>query len=197
MARPRNDDVRGAAIEATIACIAEAGVGGLSMREVARSVGVSTGTLSHHFGSKHNLLLEAISYGYWTTPSWFGERPALDSMRYILRRYELSTPKRRFWWRFWLAVSAHAQLDDEIHRLMLREYRSIESRWTNALTRGQGEGVFDPAIEPAASATRLAYLAHGIAVAQLVGGMTVGDANRELTSALDAMCVPAHRSSTL
>lgn len=194
MARPRNDDVRGAAIEATIACIAETGVVGLSMREVARSIGVSTGTLSHHFGSKRNLLVEAISYGYWHLPSWFGSRPALDSMRYVLHRYELSTPKRRFWWRFWLAVSAHAQLDDEIHSLLLREYRSIETRWAGAIARGQHEGVFDPAIEPEETATRLAWTAHGIAVAQLLGAMTVDDASRELMSALDAMCAPAHRS---
>jgi AcrR family transcriptional regulator len=187
MARPRNDDVRRAAIEATIDCIAANGVVGLSMREVARTTGVSTGTLSHHFGSKRSLLLEAITFGYWQLPEWFGKRPAVDSMRYVLARYELSTPKLRAWWRFWLAISAHGQVDDGIRTLMLDEYRSVEDRWTNALGRGQREDGFDTGFDPREAAVHLAALAHGIALAQLVGAMPVEVAAGELRAALDAL----------
>lgn len=187
MARPRNDDVRRAAIEATIDCIAANGVVGLSVREVARVTGVSTGTLSHHFGSKRKLLLEAIAFGYWQLPAWFGRRPAIDSMRYVLGRYVLSTPKRRSWWRFWLAISAHSQVDEEIGTLMLHEYRSIEDRWTNALSRGQREGVFATGFDPRTEAVRLTALAHGIALAQLAGAMADEVAARELRAALDAL----------
>jgi AcrR family transcriptional regulator len=195
MARPRDDDVRRAAIEATIACIADDGIAALSTRSVARSIGVSTGSLSHHFGTKRNLLLEAIRFGYWHLPSWFGQRPAIESMRYVVRRYQLSTPKRRSWWRFWLAVSAHGQADAEIHELMLVEYRSIEDRWANAISRGQREGSFETDLEPREVAVRLAYTAHGIAVAQLTGALTVERAGRELADALDAICTPSHRSA--
>ncbi|MFE6690976.1 TetR/AcrR family transcriptional regulator [Streptomyces sp. NPDC057743] len=40
--------------------VLEHGVGGLAMRPMAHAIGVSHGTLLHHFGSKENLLTEVI-----------------------------------------------------------------------------------------------------------------------------------------
>lgn len=190
MARPRDDDVRRAAIEATINCVAAKGVGGLSLREVARLTETSTGTLSYHFGSKRNLLLESISFGYWQLPKSFEQRPASHAMRYVLARYALSTPKRQAWWRFWLAISAHTQADDEIKQLMRREYQSIEQRWTDALGRGQRAGEFVVEFDARDAAVKLAALAHGIALAQLLGAMSAEAAGAELRGALDVLCTP-------
>jgi AcrR family transcriptional regulator len=195
MARPRDDDVRRAAVEATIESVAAKGIGSLSLREVARRVGVSTGTLSHHFGSKRSMLLESISYGYWHLPGWFEHRPAVHSMRFVLGRYDLTTPKRRSWWRFWLAISSYAQADDELKTLMLREYRSVEDRWAGALARGQTEGVFVLDFDARTTAVRLAALAHGIAVAQLVGAMAPTAARAELSTTFESLCTPAGLSA--
>jgi len=92
-----------------------------------------------------------------------------------------------------LAISAHAQVDDEISLLMRREYRSVEDRWANALSRGQREGVFVAGFEPRDAAVRLAAQAHGIALAQLVGAMPVEVARVELRAALNALCTPQAR----
>lgn len=188
MARPRNDDVRRLAVLATFDCIASCGVSGLSFREIARLTESSTGTLSHHFGSKQQLLLEAIEYGYWRLPEGFANRPATLTMRYVLSRYELSTPKRRTWWKFWLAMTALAQSDTEIHDAMAREYRSVVERWVNSLTRGQHAGLFRADFVPAVEANRLAAFAHGLAIAQLTDPMLTADSAAALHDALFRLC---------
>ncbi len=188
MARPRNDDIRRLAILATFDCIASGGVAGLSFREVARLTESSTGTLSHHFGSRQQLLLEAIAYGYWRLPEGFANRPATHAMRYVLNRYELSTPKRRTWWKFWLAMTALAESDSEIHVAMAREYRSVVDRWVNSLARGQRAGLFRADFEPVVEANRLAAFAHGLAVAQLTDPSLTATAAASLDDALARLC---------
>lgn len=190
MARPRDDDVRRAAILATIEAISASGMSGLSFREVARLTNTSTGTLSYHFGSKRGLLLEATRYGYWKLPESFEQQPAIDAMRYVLRRYVLSTPKRQAWWQFWLAICSHAQSDSELQELLATEYQSVVSRWTHAIDRGKEEGTFCAGIDGPSVARRLAAVAHGIAVAQLIGATTVETAAGQLRAELDALCTP-------
>lgn len=191
MARPRNDDMRRLAILATFDCVALGGVTGLSFREIARMTESSTGTLSHHFGSKRQLLLEAIAYGYWRLPEAFAARPATQAMRYVLDRYELSTPKRRTWWKFWLAMTALAQSDPEIHDAMAREYRSVVDRWVNSLNRGREAGLFRADLDPVVEANRLAAFAHGVAIAQLTDPSQTATASATLHDALGRLCTDA------
>jgi AcrR family transcriptional regulator len=53
-------DVRGRILSATLDLIGEHGIGGLSNRLVAKSAGVSLGTLTYHFASQEALLGEAL-----------------------------------------------------------------------------------------------------------------------------------------
>ena len=48
-------------LEATITCLLDDGYRGLTTRRIAEIAGVALGTLTHHFGSREELLGEAIS----------------------------------------------------------------------------------------------------------------------------------------
>ncbi len=49
-------------LEGALVAFGEHGYNGLSVREIARSLSVSTGTLYHYFDSKHDLFLHVVDY---------------------------------------------------------------------------------------------------------------------------------------
>ena len=49
-------------LEAALDAFTQGGYGGLSMRAVARSLGVSLATVQHHFGTKAELYRAAVDY---------------------------------------------------------------------------------------------------------------------------------------
>jgi AcrR family transcriptional regulator len=57
-------DLRHALIEAAVASIAESGPAGVSLRDLARRVGVSHAAPRHHFGDKAGLLTAVAAVGY-------------------------------------------------------------------------------------------------------------------------------------
>ncbi len=66
-ARRRPDhhgDLRRAAIDAAVQAIREEGVANLSLRDLARRLGVSHAAPTHHFGDKAGLLSAVASEGY-------------------------------------------------------------------------------------------------------------------------------------
>jgi AcrR family transcriptional regulator len=85
MARPRSDEARRAALEATLDLLAANGVDGVTFEEVAARSGVAKSTLYRHFGTKQAMLVEAAN-------SCFVEHPTpdtgdlLEDLREIVRR---------------------------------------------------------------------------------------------------------------
>lgn len=58
--RPRYGEGRQALLDATIRVVARSGLRGLTYRAVAREAGVTQGLVAHHFGSRGELLREAL-----------------------------------------------------------------------------------------------------------------------------------------
>jgi AcrR family transcriptional regulator len=168
----------------------------MTLREVARSTGLSTGTVTYHFGTRRGLLLEAVTYGYWHMPSWPANHDPVEAMRYVFRRYVLSTGQRRVWWQFWLAVTSHAQGDEELGEWLAEQHRSVVGRWAGCLERGVRQGVFRPEIDPQAEASRLAAYAHGLAVSQPIDRSQTAWAGTELTRELDQLRVGTPKADT-
>ena len=57
-------NVRAEMLAAAVEAVSESGAGGLSLRELARRVGVTHGAASHHFGDKTGLLTALAVEGY-------------------------------------------------------------------------------------------------------------------------------------
>jgi AcrR family transcriptional regulator len=60
----RRASTRNVLLQATIACLVEVGYAGTTTHEVQQRAGVSRGALTHHFGSKAELLLAAMDMLY-------------------------------------------------------------------------------------------------------------------------------------
>jgi AcrR family transcriptional regulator len=72
MARPRSEEARKAALEATLDLVLEHGVDGVTFDEVATRSGVAKTTLYRHFGTKQAMLVAAAN-------SCFVEQPTPDT----------------------------------------------------------------------------------------------------------------------
>ena len=167
MARPRADDVRRLVLLEAFAQIADRGVDGMSMRTLAGATGLSMGTITYHFNNKRQLLLDAIAYGYQRPPAGMREGDIVGNLRSLVRRYDLSTERRRTWWRFWVAVVTHAQKDEEVRALLAEQHRSAVGRFHKLIDDGIAAGLIEN-VDSASAAERLVAHAHGLAVAQLV-----------------------------
>jgi AcrR family transcriptional regulator len=62
MGRKPNPDRKPELLRAVVAELAHTGLAGVSLRPLASALGVSTYTLSYHFGSKEQLLAEALAH---------------------------------------------------------------------------------------------------------------------------------------
>jgi AcrR family transcriptional regulator len=60
--RKPNPERKPELLRAVVAELARSGLAGVSLRPLAHALGVSTYTLSYHFGSKEQLLAEALTY---------------------------------------------------------------------------------------------------------------------------------------
>lgn len=60
MARPVDHDRRDDLLDEVVQYLSEHGLAGLSLRPLARNLDVSVSTLTHHFGSKDDLIIAAL-----------------------------------------------------------------------------------------------------------------------------------------
>ncbi len=66
-ARRAQDEVTGAMLEAALELFGSKGFADTSVRELAAQAGVNLATMNYYFGSKENLRLEALRYGFSPT----------------------------------------------------------------------------------------------------------------------------------
>lgn len=136
------------------------------MRDLAMRLGVSTGTLTHHFSSREELALAAMDYVYGLPPDWeeMRGRGAAERLRRICAIFVVSSPNRRRWWQFWLEYMAAAARELELRKRQEARYarqRDFFARLLGELRAGDGS--FDAATE----AVRLLALGNGLAIQQL------------------------------
>lgn len=175
MAKPRGESVKEDVVMATFELIANRGVDGMSMRALAEATGLSTGTINYHFGSKRNVLFASIGYGYEQRPRVWDEKAPAANLRWLLHRFELSNRRRQTWWRFWLAVSSYAQGDEGVAEHLRARHMETFEKFESMIIQGVKQGFFDANVDTQASARTLVNIAHGQAIAQLIGGVDPRD----------------------
>ncbi|MDQ3034213.1 MAG: TetR/AcrR family transcriptional regulator [Myxococcota bacterium] len=155
-------------VMAVFELVAQHGVDGLGMRQLAAATGLSTGTLNYRFGNKRGLLDAAIDYAY-QRPRDLEEHTASTraTLERLLRRYLLRDKKVRVWWRFYCALVAHAPTDRALARRLTQRRRALVTFFADVLETGIARR--ELALEaPTACAERLVAIAHGAALSQLV-----------------------------
>lgn len=158
---------------AALRVIMRAGVPGLTVREVAKEAGFTTGALTHYFRSKDQVLIEASEYSAKLVRPKMEKRAletsAVEALRQIV---EVALPLNREMkgtWRIWVGFWERSGYDAEVARVMRARYAEWRGRLAAQIRRAQQQGEMPDALSPELAAQELIALIDGIAVQVLLG----------------------------
>jgi AcrR family transcriptional regulator len=165
---PRFVDVeerRAELADAAARLIARAGIGAATMRDVAAEAGLSTGSLTHYFADKRELLLCTFQASLTRRRALGVDRPK-EPMAALRASLEGALPlddDRRRHWMVTVAFCAQAAGDDELATAQRDAYREFRDNVTRFVEKAAlADGVDAPAL-----AERLIAAVDGIAVQAL------------------------------
>lgn len=164
------DSVRLRILQISARLIAEYGIAGMSMRQLASESGFSTGTINYHFTNKRKLSIAVLEFVYRLPEDWDAQRARRAGISRLLEPFILDTELRRNWWKFWLRYGAEAATDPELRAYQVRRMASQERFYARTIREATERGEMSPLYGPEESARALLGLAHGLAVAQVVDG---------------------------
>ena len=168
-----HDERREIFAAAALRVIMREGIAGLTVREVAREAGFTTGALTHYFQSKDQLLIEASELSARLVRDRMERaeqaRPVLEAIRKVVALALPLTPERRGYWRIWVGYWERSSYDDEVSRVMRLRYDEWRDRLARMLTLAQTEGEVAADVDPQHAAQSLVALVDGIGVQVLLG----------------------------
>lgn len=173
------DQRRAELADATARVIARAGIDGASMRCVAAEAGWTTGTLSHYFANKRELLAFTLETSLDRLSARAASRVDLapaDELRALLVDALPITDESRLHWVVTLAFAAQAATDDEL--------ASIQQQANQQFLAYIAERQDGNSAQRRAEAERIAVLVDGIAL-QALFDPAAWPPNRQV-AALDA-----------
>jgi AcrR family transcriptional regulator len=181
--RPQIDHIRRPQIlEAASRVIAERGIAATRIADIAERAGTSGPAILYWFGSKDELLAEALT---------FAEEAFYERLRARLERLEHPRDRLRllieasaddYDWTLWMELWTRALRDEASADARLR----LDQRWRKAIAdevrEGQARSEFAADADPEEVATVLSALLDGLAVQVTLGDRSVPPARmRELT----------------
>ena len=141
--------------------IAEVGVGGASLRAVARRLGATTGLVSHHFSGRAELIEAALDHAVRASREQFLPTQPGTRLVDVLEAVLPVSPESETVWRFSLSVRAAALVDPDLRRFDT----AIRAVWDENLPPALRPLVGDRADDVAA---QLVALLDGIALQAVV-----------------------------
>jgi AcrR family transcriptional regulator len=158
---------------AALRVIMRAGVDGLTVREVAKEAGFTTGALTHYFTSKDQVLIEASEMSarpVRTRMERAGrDKSALAALRRVVGESLPITPVARGYWRVWVGFWERASYNSEVKRVMCVRYEEWRGRLAVIIRRAQDEGEAASEFDAELAAQELVALIDGIGVQVLLG----------------------------
>ncbi|MFP5321184.1 MAG: TetR/AcrR family transcriptional regulator [Acidimicrobiia bacterium] len=158
MARPRSEEARRRAVEATVDAMLLLGVDGATVEEIAARSGVAKSTIYRHFGTRAELLADAVR-------SCIVEQPTPDTgslaedLTQLFTRYDDSEETKRLNELFPMLLDA-SRRDPAIKEAMQSVIAERQRPMRTVLKLAQARGEIDPDLDP------------DIAVAILIGPFT-------------------------
>ena len=163
-------------LEAAVEVIGERGLCETRVADIASRANLSPALLLYYFGSKDNLLIEALTYSedrfYLTT---FHELSEIDDARVrLVRLIDLAVPPDKSSgsitgdWTLWVELWTRALRDEEA----ALKRAALDRRWRTTIAdivrEGQRAKVFSRASDPDEFALRLAALMDGLVIQMLL-----------------------------
>lgn len=156
----RAQRTRDAIVVAVVEAVAERGVRGMRVEEVARRAGVSTPLLYYHFRDRLTLLRAALDYANAQAPSGVlrddaaDGRSGYDAIRDALQREFDESPTIRHSSIVWNEVSATAVFEPEMRPDLIR----VTTEWNAWVADAIAAGVADGSIRDETAAADAAEL---------------------------------------
>lgn len=139
------------------------------MRDLARCLGVSTGTITHYFPDKQALLIGAMDSVYVLPTDWpeYQAQPLPLQLRRMTEMFVLDDERKRRWGRFWLAYLAGAGHDATLRSYQVERYERQRRFFTRLITIGIEAGAYATNLDAQDEAVRLLALGNGLAMQQV------------------------------
>lgn len=190
---------------AALAVISREGLEGLTMRDVAREAGFTTGALTHYFQSKDEVLIAVSEHGAETVRPMMDEAAggvsARVALRDLLHTILPTSTAMKAQWRCWLAFWERGAHSPQVQRVMRERYFEYMNRVSSVIRRAQEQGEAPRDLDVERVAREIIALIDGLGVQVLLGaGKFTSVAQREFVdSVVDArlgpMPEPVRRSS--
>jgi AcrR family transcriptional regulator len=167
-------------LQAARACIVALGYERVTVREVAETAGVSTGTIVHYFGDKDTMLEAALLDKVQDTGIAFraaltGAQSAWERLERLVTASLPETEEVRDEWRLWLTFWGEVTRNERLRAVSERQHQ----RWTRFLAHiiaeGSASGEF-AMIDPHITAIQLAALIDGLAIQATLQNPTLSPA---------------------
>src|SRR5258707_13074687 len=155
-------------LRAVRTCIVALGYERVTVRDVAKTAGVSTGTIVHYFGDKDTMLEAALLDKVQDTGIAFraaltGAQTAWERLERLVTASLPQTEEVRDEWRLWLTFWGEVTRNERLRAVSERQHR----RWTPFLARIIAEGSASrefALVDPDITATQGAARVHGLAI---------------------------------
>lgn len=184
-----HDERRATFAAAAFRMIARHGLARVTVREIAREAGFTTGALVHYFKSKDQVLIQASEYSGGVVRARMerieATRRGTDALKHVLYESLPMTPEMRGTWNVWLGFWDRATHNDEVRAITEIRYREWTNRIAELVKSAQKSGELSPQVDPVRAAQSIVSLIDGIGVRVLLTGSDMtAKRQRELVDAL-------------
>jgi AcrR family transcriptional regulator len=174
MARQADHDQRRRQFAAAaLAVISREGLEGLTMRDVAKEAGFTTGALTHYFKSKDEVLIAVSEHGAEIVRPMMDEAATGVSARAALRDlFHTILPTStamKAQWRCWLAFWERGAHSPQVQRVMRERYFEYTNRVVSVIRRAQEQGEAPRDLDVEHVAREIIAMVDGLGVQVLLG----------------------------
>lgn len=176
------DEKRATIAKAAYEVIAAQGIGGATMRAIARQAGCTTGMVVHYFDDKQDVLLHAHNHAAQDVRRRMREDEHVHrGLALLLALVEEVLPadqRRRGNWRIWMAFWDESVATPGVHHEQSNRVSEWHRRLKRALLQAIEAGEVDSSINVADEADLIASLLEGLAIQVVVHRRSIGAARQ-------------------
>lgn len=166
-----HEERRAAFAAAAFRSLARDGLAGLTVRNVAKEAGFTTGALVHYYPTKSELFVAASEHAAVVVRPMMeqdeADYPVIEGLRRVLYDALPTTADSRARWTVWLVFWDRAKVDPVIGRIAQDRYTEWHGRLERLIRRGQAEKSIDPNADSAMLAQMATIMVDGIGVQAL------------------------------
>ena len=173
----RRDESQRSLVEATLAVVADRGVGAATFEEIGRAAGYSRGLATQKFGSKRGLTLAVIDYLHQQREAMLeaahvAQMGGLDAITHYIASHLASLEANTGGRAYFMLLAAAVGDASALREVFADEHDKVRGWLEDRFRQGQAEGSIRPDIDPYAGAMMVGSLLLGLSLQSLVDPRT-------------------------